>query len=336
MSALDGEPVYASDPEAAPDSAFVPGELAHLVPGNRGRLLDTRRTPVRITEVRPEIGAFELEVLAFEDAGARWQLALQEVSRFQFGAGAGAAPPDTVARLVEARARFAQPIHVACDAAQRERTLHRLASGWARAKEWLAGRGLPRPGRLDTLTARGEGDPELFGALEAYLLDHGVADIETELTRVLVSNPSSGEVVKGHAIVLAELGLCPYDGPPVRDPATFEAPWDRARRAEHLLARMAFTQALWSEHEMVELYRGAAVDGPLPDRTPASLISATFSRRVATEHFEGGPTTRTAVLWRQRVPINRLIMTFAETRAFNDRFREAEAVLIGDPANRAF
>jgi hypothetical protein len=29
-------------------------------------------------------------------------------------------------------------------------------------------------------------------------------------------------------------------------------------------------------------------------------------------------------------------MTFLETRAMNDRFREAEAVLIGDPDNRAF
>jgi hypothetical protein len=29
-------------------------------------------------------------------------------------------------------------------------------------------------------------------------------------------------------------------------------------------------------------------------------------------------------------------MTFAETRAFNERFRESEAVLIGDPDNRAF
>jgi hypothetical protein len=29
-------------------------------------------------------------------------------------------------------------------------------------------------------------------------------------------------------------------------------------------------------------------------------------------------------------------MTFLETREMNGRFREAEAVLIGDPANRAF
>jgi hypothetical protein len=29
-------------------------------------------------------------------------------------------------------------------------------------------------------------------------------------------------------------------------------------------------------------------------------------------------------------------MTFVETREMNERFHEAEAVLIGDPSNRAF
>ncbi len=53
-------------------------------------------------------------------------------------------------------------------------------------------------------------------------------------------------------------------------------------------------------------------------------------------HFEGGPTTETALLWRQRVPVARLLMTFLETREMNRQFREAEAVLIADRANRAF
>ncbi|HET6866786.1 MAG TPA: hypothetical protein VFH80_12785 [Solirubrobacteraceae bacterium] len=65
-------------------------------------------------------------------------------------------------------------------------------------------------------------------------------------------------------------------------------------------------------------------------------MSATLSREVATAHFDGGPTTRTAVLWRQAVPVTRLLMTFLETRAMNARFHEAEAVLIADPHNSAF
>jgi hypothetical protein len=65
-------------------------------------------------------------------------------------------------------------------------------------------------------------------------------------------------------------------------------------------------------------------------------VSATLSRDVATAHFDGGPTTQTAVLWRQEVPITRLFMTFLETRGMNARFHEAEAVLIGEPHNHAF
>jgi hypothetical protein len=41
-------------------------------------------------------------------------------------------------------------------------------------------------------------------------------------------------------------------------------------------------------------------------------------------------------MWRQIVSPDRLFMTFLETAAMNRQFKEAEAVLIGDPANRAF
>lgn len=135
--------------------------------------------------------------------------------------------------------------------------------------------------------------------------------------------------------MLAELGLCPCRGRVVRHPRVFEGAGAKARRARHILLRLAVTHELYGE-EAVTLYRGAATDGPLPERVPASFISATFSRELATAHFEGGPATRTAVLWRQRVPTGRLFMTFLETREMNARFKEAEAVLVGEPGNRAF
>jgi hypothetical protein len=84
------------------------------------------------------------------------------------------------------------------------------------------------------------------------------------------------------------------------------------------------------------LYRAAATDGAFQPLRPATLISATFSREVADSHFQGGPATRVAVLWRQRVPVERALMTFLETQAMNQRFHEAEAVLLADPSNGAF
>jgi hypothetical protein len=64
------ESIYQSDPDAAPDSELLPGEPRHLVAGNGGRLLDPRRTPVHVTAVSPELGFFEVEIDAFEDARA--------------------------------------------------------------------------------------------------------------------------------------------------------------------------------------------------------------------------------------------------------------------------
>jgi hypothetical protein len=320
--------VYESDPDRAPDTDFVPGELGLLVAGNTGRMLDARRTPVTVAAVRPQVGAFVVEIGAFEDAGAQWELPLEDVGRFQFARDAARA--DT-AELEQARARFDRIEEVPAAPDARAETLRRVAGERAAARAWLRDR-LPA---IDVAAAiaRREGAPELYALLEERLGEHAAMD--RAFSAAFVSNPGAGEMVKGHAIVLAELGLCPYRGKVVRDPSTFAPERSRARRAEHLVARLGFTQALWSllGHATVTLYRAAAAEGPLPAPRPASLVSATFSRTVAEAHFEGGAT---AALWRQAVPLDRLLMTFLETPALNAPYREAEAVLLADPVNRAF
>ena len=81
---MSGRPVYQSDPERAPDSDFEPGLPAHAVVGNRGRMLDPRRTPVLVVDVDVPHGFVVLEVTAFEDAGARWPIELERIGDFQF------------------------------------------------------------------------------------------------------------------------------------------------------------------------------------------------------------------------------------------------------------
>lgn len=51
-------------------------------------------------------------------------------------------------------------------------------------------------------------------------------------------------MAKGHAIVLAEMGLCPYSGKVVRDRALFAGDGAKERRRAHILLRLAFTQEL--------------------------------------------------------------------------------------------
>ncbi|MGE4055790.1 MAG: hypothetical protein AB7F99_13410, partial [Vicinamibacterales bacterium] len=45
---------------------------------------------------------------------------------------------------------------------------------------------------------------------------------------------------------------------------------------------------------------------------------------------------RTVAIYRQAVPIQRIVMTYLETEAMNHPYREAEAVLLTEPGNHAF
>jgi hypothetical protein len=330
------EAIYESDPEAASDAGFVAGELRHAVVGNRGRLLDARRTPVSVTDVLPDLGEFELRIEAFEDRGACWRLPLWEIGRVQFAADHGEASAGLRVRLERAVEQFDRELVIPADTSVLPETQGRVARERDLARELLADlRGMVD---LDDCIRRREGDQRLAEVLERFLAERDLGAVDRLFAETMVTNPGSGENVKGHAIVLAELGLCGFHGRIVRDPALFDADGSRARRGAHLIARLAFVRELWDMlgAQPPMLFRAAAVDGPLPPRSPASFVSCTFSEQVAAAHFEGGPTTQTAVLWRQVVDPSRLLMTFLETSAMNDRFREAEAVLLGDPSNLAF
>jgi hypothetical protein len=77
--------------------------------------------------------------------------------------------------------------------------------------------------------------------------------------------------------------------------------------------------------------------GPLERRnTKRSFISGTFNRDVAEALFAEHDMTRTIVMYRQTVPLARLVMTYLETEQFNHPFKESEAVLLCDPTNLAF
>ncbi|MDX6664524.1 MAG: hypothetical protein QOG68_730, partial [Solirubrobacteraceae bacterium] len=119
--------MYESDPVSAPDAEFEPGALEHLVPGARGRLLDVRRTPVQIVAVELATGMFEVEVGAFEDAGARWAVAFEEAGRFQFALGGERAGAGQLALYTAAIERLDRPLTIAAPAATVEATAARLA-----------------------------------------------------------------------------------------------------------------------------------------------------------------------------------------------------------------
>jgi len=319
--------IYEIDPEQPPDENFEPGELAHAVVGNEGRMLDARRTPIRVVDVKPGTGHVVLEISGFEDKGARWDIELERLNGFQFARESARADTAALAELEEAVRRFDRPLALGVDSDAREQTIRRLHAVRREARRWLGS----RPVRID-LGAR-TSDPSTWALLSAFLRKRGLLEMDQAFAERYVSNPGAGELVKGHRIVLAELGLAPYIGKVVRDPQLFDGAWSRERRAEHVVARLAFVPELFraADHESITLWRGLSSEHPLEPLPPQTFVSVTFSRDVAESHFTGNERTVVSVLSRHVVSVERLFMTYVETEAMNRRFLEAEAVLLDDP-----
>jgi hypothetical protein len=314
--------VYQSDPDQAPDSAFRPGEPRYLVAGNRARLLDSRRTPVQVTRVLPASGFFEVQIDAFEDAGTRWLIPLEEVTSYQFEPGGATVSPGAEHELEAAIARHDVMVTVAGGATAKRYTARRLEAEAARAADWLTSAGAPE--RFDPPPFVENGWPTATTWLDSYLSSQDLAHMEERLASAYVSNPGAGDMVLGHLTVLAELGLGTLTSRVIRDRECFSGQWSRQRRADHIVARIGFVRALWARADGdIWLYRGAGVQqGADRRRGQSPLVSASFSRRVAESHFKASKAVAGA-LYRQRMQPDRLFMTFLETKAMNGMYKEA-------------
>jgi hypothetical protein len=326
--------VYQFDPGTRPDDQFRAGGLRWLVTGNRGRLLDARRTPVQVTQIDLPHGYFEVEILAFEDQGARWLIPLEDVTSYQFEPGGTEAPPATVAAMRDAIEQLGVTTVIEAGPERNQDATGQLAAARARAASWLTAHGVPDRIDVAAFIENRRGSPEAPGWLDRYLAGTGpgLAELDHELAAGYLSNPGSGDLVRAHLITMAQLGVSPYRGKAVRDPAALSGRWDAGHRAAHIISRAGFAQALWqrADHPGLMIYRGIGLQGRAELRGPATpLISATFSRPLAETHFNS-ERAELAALLRRRLPIERLFMTFLETAAMNTKYLEAEAILFAD------
>jgi hypothetical protein len=165
--------VHAFDPHAAPDSEYEAGRLELIVPGNRGRLLDPRRTPVSLIALDIESGQFHVRIEGFEDKGAVWEVPLERVDCYQFALASARAEPGAVSAMRAAIERFDRPLVIACDSKRREQTLADLRRRTAAATEWLwrESRFL-RTGVAPDFTKR-SGPPELAEDLRRFAQERG-------------------------------------------------------------------------------------------------------------------------------------------------------------------
>ncbi len=330
--------VYQSNPAMLPDSHYVPGDLKYVVPGNECRLLDRRRTPLRVLEVNRASGFFVVEVADFEDKGARWELPLEEVGTCQFAHGSGEASDAEIADYTQQVSRLNRPLTIEAESSCRANSEARIASLRGDVGTWLHAESafLASGDALDFKSRTG--NPTLWDDLRRYMSAKDLWTVENAFAVQYVSNPYSGELVKGHRIVLAELGLVPFEGKQVRNPDLFAGSWSKRRRAEHVLNRLAFMRELFEQlgHSSVVVYRGVSFSGQRRARSNEGFKSATFNLEIAMHHFCDDDLASACVLLRQPVPVEKLFMSFLETEQMNRQYKEAEAVLLHDGTSDLF
>ena len=331
--------LYEHDPDQRPDSEYEAGELRHLVAGNEGRMLDPRRTPVRILSVAVETGFFELRIEAFEDEGAVWLMPFEKVGNYQFATGSPTAGESELDAFRSAIDRFSQPLHVTADRSVLPHTNERIGQAREEAREWLrrhsrffaSGAALPDP---ETRM----GSEDLMLDLEQFLGERNLAELDDRYATQFVSNPYSGEEIKGLRIVLAELGVAEFHGTVIRDERLFEGEGAKEERARYLITRLGFVRALFAElgRDHVLLFRGYFLSDRGYPKEPPTFLSASFHRGIAESLAGAAGGDSRPVMLAQATRVERIWMSYLETRAMNRQFREAEAVLLYAPDCPAF
>ncbi|MCP4449689.1 MAG: hypothetical protein GY811_30815 [Myxococcales bacterium] len=306
--------------------------------GREGRCLDPRRTPIRVVEVRSSTGTFVAQILDFEDKGATWEITFESVGHYQFSPLGASASTDDIKLFEEAIERFDQSHFIEAEPTALERTNVVVAESQREATTWLATNSQFIAERRQLDFSGRVGSNVLVADFRRYMEQQSCWDIEAEFATQYVRNPSSGELIKGHRIVLAEMGFVTYDDKVIRDPSIFDDAWNKERRRKHIIVRLAFIRSLLGllGHEQVVVYRGLCCDGtPTPPRN-GTFVSTSFDFEIAKSCFGETDRAKTGVLYRQSVPVKRLFMTYLETAQMNQHYKEAEAVLFFDARNSVF
>jgi hypothetical protein len=317
---------------------FKKGTLQDLVTDRRGVFNDLRKTPIRILDIDLSTACFRLEIMDFEDKGAVWELPLEHIENYRFAADAVSAPSEQVNQMKTAILAHAKTLEMGCEAEHYTQSQERLHDIQAEVDAWLKAKGRFFKASTPLPNAESQtGSGVLCQDLQAFMLAHDLGRLEHELSVQWVSNPEGNEHVKAHRMALAEMGWVPYQGPALRNKTFMQGAFSLSERKRHILYRVAFVRALFKhlEQSHVLLYRGMVSVGPIQTTYNKGFIAASFSESVALAHLHNLPKDSVGVLYKQWVPIERLLMTFYETKAMNQMYKEAEAVLFYD-AKAAF
>jgi hypothetical protein len=313
-------------------------DLAHLVTGQTLYLSDPRNTPVEVLSRDPSTASFSARVSDFEDMGAKWILPLWDVSKFLVTPGAQMLTDGERATLKGRCVALDRTMQINAGADDYDRTQAKVVELQREICGWLEDNFPKLPANPAAMTTGKQPCSQWSLALEKIMISKGLLEIDQAFAAQYASNPKAGEMIKGHQIVLAELGLTSYQGHVVRDPRTFDGEFAKPQRRAHILIRLAFMQAMLCALQMtsVPLFRTIYSNDKLDEPKNTGFVSTTFSADVASALFRTGQKTHFAATYWQRVPPDRMFMSYFETPELSRRFQEAEAVLLFDSSNRVF
>jgi hypothetical protein len=325
------------DPNMRPDSDFLAGDLRFLVPGNQARRLDPRRTPVSIESINEPSGLVLIRIEAFEDRGFIREVPFEDITYYQFARDSAIASASEVARFKQRVQELDRELHIVCPVGARNETEMQVAAATSTARVFLQTSSEWLSAATSIELKQHIGSEVLAQALQQYLDSQDLWELEDTVATHWVFNPSS-EIVKGHRIVIAELGLVAYDGKIPRSAEMFAGIWTKQRRSQHIIHRLGFVRALFelAGVNSLRLYRGLTFTDRLELPRNRTFVAATTWFEIARSCFGDHVSSDNAALFRQQVPINRLFMTYFETDHMNRQYKESEVVLFYHSDNPLF
>ncbi len=323
--------IHQEDKNMLPDSHFIPGELALIVPGNKGRLLDGRRTPGIIEEFDLSSAMFRWRITDFEDKGRIWIMPAEKITSFQLEKGSIKLTEEELQQIKKRVLELDIPLCIDNRKTKFRETAGEIKQSQDFAEAWLkkSSRFLAAGKKLDF--ARPVLINELAEDLLEYMLELELLNLEKRTAHDLVLNPFSGEWIKGMEIVLAEMGILPFQGKIPRTRDIFTGEGCKKLRKKYIIKRLAFLQAYFKLQGISEvvLYRGMSTEGHWQE-LERTFLSCTFSLDVARGFsvFERESRFKNSYLVKLTVPVEDIFMTCLETKEMCHQYQEAEALVL--------
>lgn len=326
---------HQNDLNKRPDSDFIKGEFSLLVEGNKCRLLDGRRTEGFVEKIHTDSGMFKWRITKYEDAGSYWLMPFESIDNFQFEKDSSRLEDHIVSKFKSISDEFNKSFEVPKNTAVDLKYDFLLKEGKEKAVQFLK----HRPDFMeikDTKTSKLDmvdykGHPSLFSALDDFMHVYELKELEDLTQKLMVLNPNSGEWIKGLLITMADMGLTSFKGKLIRDPSLFSGKGTKENRAKYIAYRLGFVRAYMELLGMdkVTLFRGMSTPHDWV-KIHRSLLPCTFNYQVASDFSDlklDGEYENSYVI-KATTPVDKLFMSFIETKAMNNQYNEAEAVII--------